>query len=266
MGIDDDELAALRRRAYAEDADIASDPAALARLAELESRDTATAALPERTPEPAAWPPRSDHQGSGPAECATDVAEQTSDGTRDEPTTDADDGRLRRFAWPRPQRSTVVLVAVGALVAVSCAVALTVVQRVQTHPLQPDAVQVARVTPDPAFDVPDFFALGPADQAIAFTETHGFRAIVTPPGGALGAGEYCMTVYQPALVTAQGAGSWSYDGQYIAPVCSAGTFPAAATVRLLPGSPELEHTDFPADTALQFVYDQPTNEVVLFRG
>ncbi|MDQ1136275.1 hypothetical protein QE410_001074 [Microbacterium sp. SORGH_AS 1204] len=37
-------------------------------------------------------------------------------------------------------------------------------------------------------------------------------------------------------------------------------------MRLLPGSPELEHTDFPADTALQFIYDQPTNEVVLFRG
>lgn len=243
----DDELARLRRRAYAADADIGSDPAAQARLQYLERRvaEEAPADLePDRPPT----------DESAAHESAADEEAVSIEPPR------------RRFSWPRPRRSTVVLTAVGAMVAVTAVVALTLVQRVQTHPLQPDAEQVARITPDPSFEVPDFFALGPTGQAIAFTETHGFRVVVTPPGGALGEGEYCMTVFQPELVTAQGAGSWSYSGQYVSPACSAGTFPAAATVRLLPGSPELEHTDFPADTALQFVYDQPSNEVVLFRG
>jgi hypothetical protein len=247
---DDDELARLRRRAYAPDADIATDPAALARLAELERHDPDTTSAAGADIDPAPSDP-----GNPPTNETEAAGGEASDRTP-----------RRRFLQARLSRSGVVLVAVGAMVVVCSAVALTLVQRVQTHPLQPDAVQVARVSPDASFDVPDFFSGGPSEQAVGFTETHGFRVIVTPPGGASGEGEYCMTVFQPALVDAQGAGSWSYGGQYIAPACSAGTFPAAATVRLLPGSPELEHTDFPADTALQFIYDQVADEVVLFRG
>ncbi len=67
---DDDELAVLRRRAYAPGADISSDPAALRRLIELESRSSddvapAPSEVEEEPVDPAPSTSRPTHRGGG---------------------------------------------------------------------------------------------------------------------------------------------------------------------------------------------------------
>lgn len=236
---DDDELAALRRRAYAPGADISSDPAALQRLLELEERE-ATDDRALSTPVPEA-------------------------GVVDAPEADASDPDTRTRPRRRPRRSTVILLSAAALVIVLAITAVTVVQRVQTHPLQAEAPQIARLTPDAGYEAPDVLTVGSGGDTTAYTEFEGFRAIVSAPPTP-DRGEYCLTVFQPELLSVQDAGGWAYDGQFVAPACTAGIFPAAATLRLLPGSPELDHTSLPEGTALQFVFDREDNEVVVFRG
>ncbi|KQR86419.1 hypothetical protein [Microbacterium sp. Leaf179] len=243
---EDDELARLRRRAYSPTADIASDPVALARLAELE----------RRAAEPADPPSAETDEGGGAS--TDDVAEAA--------PSDADSSGARRITWSRPRRSTIVLAVVSALVIVVAVVALVLVQRVQTHPLQADAVQVARLSPDPSYVTPDFFTAGAPGGTVAYTEFQGFRVVVADPGRTDGRGVACITVYQPDLLTIEGGGAFSYDGQYVPQACAAGTFPAATTIRLFDDAPERERTEYPADTALQFVYDEQTDEVVVFRG
>ena len=242
MSIDEeDELAALRRRAYAPGADISSDPDALRRLIDLEARAVAAPPVPA---------PEDEEEPAAPAE------DEIPDAAPERP----------RFTLPRPRRSTVILLGVVALVAATLVTLLVVVQRVQTDPLQAGAAQIARLAPDPTFEVPISLTVGITGNVTAFQEFEGFRVISQPSSFDAEGAARCMTVWQPELLDAAGGGGFSYDGEFFLSTCGAGSFPAAMTMLLREGTPERAQTDFPPDTALQFVYDAQNDEIVVFRG
>jgi hypothetical protein len=245
MPIDEEaELAQLRRRAYSPTADIAADPAALRRLIELEERAGAT--------EHVEAPEEADGVGVGsPAE---------------EPGPDAAPVPAR-FSLPRVRRSTVILLAAAGLVVATLATILTVVQRVQTDPLQTGATQIARLSPDPSFDVPSALTQGITGEVTAYEEFEGFRVITLPPYQSAENTSRCMTVWQPVLLEGADGGGFSYGGDsFLMSICGAGVFPPSSTMFLREDSPERAQTEFPAGTALQFVYDVSRDEIVVFRG
>jgi hypothetical protein len=242
MSIDEqDELAQLRRRAYSPTADIASDPHALQRLIELEARPVAA------------------ETQAAPLEEEPIVAES-------EPAPDAAPAPPR-FPLTRPRRSTVLLLGAAVLVVATLATALTLVQRVETDPLQTGATLIARLSVDPDFDVPPALTRGVTGEVTAYEEFEGFRAVTLPSYQDPGGTSRCMTVWQPALLDASDGAGITYDGDYfLMSVCAAGVFPPASTMLLHESSPERAQTSFPAGTALQFVYDSANDEVVVFRG
>lgn len=256
MSFDDDaELAQLRRRAYSPSADIAADPAALRRLIELEERASATNDVAS-SPEAEAAP------GVAHAD-QTPGAEQIPDAER---TPDAEPA-APPFTLPRPRRSTVILLVVAALVLATLATALTLVQRVQADPLQAGATQIARLSPDPAFPVPTALAQGISGEITAYAEFEGFRVVTLPSYRSSENASRCMTVWQPALLSTDEGGGFSYDGDsFLMGTCGAGVFPPSSTIFLREDSPERAQTVFPAGTALQFVYDAENDEIVVFRG
>ncbi|KTR95498.1 hypothetical protein NS220_05595 [Microbacterium testaceum] len=240
---EEDELAELRRRAYSPSADIASDPDALRRLMELEARANKTAQTTER---------------------ALAVPEEP-DAPVEDDIPDTAPGRPR-FTLPRPRRSTVILLTAAALVAATLATVLVVVQRVQTDPLQVGATQIARLSPDPTFEVPRPLTVGITGRVTAFEEFEGFRVFSQPSYNDVEGAARCITVWQPALLDSSSGGGFSYDGEFLVSACGAGSFPANSTMLLREETPELEQTDLPAGTALQFVYDPANEEIVVFRG
>lgn len=252
MSIDEDaELAQLRRRAYSPGADISDDPVALRRLVELEERANAGEPVSpafEDAPVPVAPP------------------EEDADPSADPGIPDAVPP-APRFRLPRPRRSTVILLGAAVLVAAVLATVLTVVQRVQTDPLQAGATQIARLSADPSFEVPSYLSQGITGRVTAYEEFEGFRAITLPSLRSAEDSARCMTVWQPALLDTEDGGGVSYRGDsFLLGVCAAGVFPPMSTMLLREDSPERAQTDFPADTALQFVYDAANDEVVVFRG
>ncbi|KTS11908.1 hypothetical protein [Microbacterium testaceum] len=244
MSIDEeDELAQLRRRAYSPSADIASDPDALRRLMELEARATPTEQTPERAP-------------VVPEDHVASTEDEIPDATPERP----------RFTPPRLRRSTVIMLGAAALVVATLATLLVVVQRVQTDPLQAGATQIARLAPDPVFEVPSSLTMGITGNVTAYEEFEGFRVISQPSYYDAEGAARCMTVWQPELLDRAGGGGFSYDGEFFMSTCGAGSFPANMTMLLREDTPERAQTDFPAGTALQFVYDATNNEIVVFRG
>lgn len=242
---DDGELAALRRRAYAPGADISADPAALQRLIELEGREGV----------------------SGSAAPATGEDRSAFAAEPEGPAPDDDDAGAAptRPRLPRPRRSTVITLSAAALVALCAVTALVVVQRVQTDPLQTGATQVARLSPDPSFEVPSVLTPGVTSGTTGYTEFEGFRVATYASFDASADAARCMTVWQPDLLDVSGGG-FSYDGRYFLTSCGAGIFPANAMLQLSDDSAELRVTDLPSGTSLQFVYDREHDEIVVFRG
>lgn len=253
----EDELHALRQRAYGPNADIHLDSHALNRLRELEGVGRQPIPHYEVDPEPA------------PA------AERQSDPVELEPVEREPQGRvwLRRFLLlartgltrlMRIRRST-ALILLGLAVAVAAMiVALVLVQRVQTDPLQVGAEQVARLSLDPGYQVPSIFGSAATEGGVqGFQEFHGLRVVETS-GGMFGRGgsDACLTVYSSATIT--DPDSTSFAGPLMGG-CAAGTFPAMVQFRAdLPDFPEELRSAFPGSTGLQFVYDSANHEVVVF--
>ncbi|MDF2044565.1 hypothetical protein P2P98_00215, partial [Microbacterium sp. Kw_RZR3] len=237
---EEDELAQLRHRAYSPSADIASDPEALRRLIELEARAIPTEQALDRAP-------------TLPEEHVAPAEDEVSDAAPERP----------RFTLPRLRRSTVIVLGAAALVLATLATLLVVVQRVQTDPLQAGATQIARLAPDPTFEVPSSLTVGITGNVTAFAEFEGFRVISQPSYFDAEGAARCMTVWQPELLDRAGGGGFSYDGEFFLTTCGAGSFPASMTMLLREETPERAQTDFPAGTALQFVYDAANNEIVV---
>ncbi|MGN7968925.1 hypothetical protein [Microbacterium sp. 22296] len=250
MSIDEDaELAHLRRRAYSPAADISADPAAMRRLIELEERAV--------TVEARALEQDSTAREVGGEDAVLPAEDRIPDAAPSSP----------RFTLPRLRRSTVILLAAAGLVLATLATVVTVVQRVQTDPLQTGAAQIARLSPDPSFRVPSALTQGITGEITAYEEFEGYRVITLPPYQSAENTSRCMTIWQPVLLESAESGGFSYSGDsFLMSICGAGVFPPSSTMFLREDSPERAQTDFPAGTALQFVYDVANDEIVVFRG
>ena len=250
----DDELRILRARAYGPGADIHADAQALDRLQELEAagrESNSMVDVRELEPGPVLDPL--------PVE-PTDVIEQ-----------DVDRRELLRTGLARFMESVLTylgsvrrpawFVVIGVVATASVlATALVLIQRVQTDPLQAGATQVARLSVDPGFEIPDVLGVqaGVEQQGQAFKEFHGLRTVVNPNGfSGFESADDCILIYAP---TARGGFSDNFFSG-----CAANEFPAMAQFRAdLDGLPAELREAFPDSTGLQFVYDRANNEVVVF--
>jgi hypothetical protein len=238
------ELHGLRRRAYGPDPDL--DDAELARLRELEAGARGAARVGGAAdPRPAAGTdiPRGRHAapvggtadatraGSADADAAgagdaCDVDEDPAGGIEDAPP--------RRAAPLRPRTAILwaasVLVAVGATVAVSSAVATMTGRDVGTVALDPDR------------PVPERWDDWYQDVATGVGEFHGLTVIglENPDGGAA-----CVTVVAPRS---------SRGGNPIGG-CAAGAFPARGVLTVTDDMPAELRDEFPEGTALEFVLE-----------
>lgn len=244
----DDELRDLRARAYGRDADIHLDAVALGRLREL-----------ERAERPA------------PVEHDSVAAAETAAPDDDSVALEAEaqhPAHGRSSAMSRSRRSALLLVLGVAVVAMIIAVSPTLLERVQTDPLQEGAVQIARLRLDPGFTVPSVFFPGGSDPVKengiqGFEAFHGLRVVKAndassvsePPGS-------CLIVYLEASITDPQSNSFSGPSFY---GCSVGAFPAATQFRVATqGLPAELAAAFPTYPALQFIYDSTHDEVVVF--
>lgn len=253
MAEPDEELVALRRRAYGPDADIHLDPTALRRLQHLEGSDRPREVAP--SPE---VPRSSDMEPELPPLPIDERDPLWRD--RVYPVLVMIYRRMRRI------RRSNLLIALGVVLVSACLiVALALVQRVQTDPLQaPGATQVARLSVDTTFLAPPFFsASGPA--VVGFSQFHGLRAIVSTAGFfafSSDAGSECLSLFSEAAMLESNGGGYS---GFATGGCAAGSFPAVAQFTL--GARELPEelrAAFPDSTAFQFVYDRANHEVVVF--
>ena len=253
---DDAELRALRRRAYGRDADIHLDEDAQRRLRELESRQVMTPPPVEPGPRPRPGTDAVPVPGDAPAA-------ETSEPEDPEPAPSPSAARRRWEAVRRirPRRST-VLIALGAvLVIATLATLLVVVQRVQTDPLLRGAHQIARLSRDGRYTIPrvlDPGANGSGSPGHAYAEFRGLRSVVVRYAD----GTRCLSVYPQEDITDPDADP--FEG-LMSGGCAAGPFPATAQILLSDdGVPADIASAFPKGTALQFVYDRPHDEVVVF--
>ena len=162
-GVNNDELEALRSRAYGPAADIHLDPEALRRLEELEAERRPKRPPAEVRAEPAAAP----------------VA-------RPEPVEDDDEPEPEHPLLPllralfrrlsRLRRSTVLIVLGVLAFATAVTTALVIVERVQGDPLQTGAVQIARLSVDSGNEIPAYL-LFRDKSAVGVEEFHGLRAV-----------------------------------------------------------------------------------------
>lgn len=240
----DDELQALRRRAYGPNTDIHLDPHALERLRELEG------VVREQHPVSSA-----DSSGSGraPVEQPLPIEDETEPSAKES---------LRPMM--RVRRSSLLIVLGVAVVSTILAGALVLVQLSQTDPLQVGTKQIARLSVDPAFKISPFFfgtTFSRDLQAQGFQEFNGLRTVVTVGYGG-GSNDACLNIYPSAVATDPKASSFA--GQ-LRVGCAAGMFPAIVQFRVdAAGLPADLRSAFPKSAALQFVYDSAHNEVVVF--
>lgn len=240
---DDEELKALRVRAYGPNADIHLDPEALHRLREREGEG--------QEPHPPASEPLP-QQEARPAEQSI----QTEEYVEDVPLP-----WFRRLATLR--RST-VFIGIGLVALAACmAVTLLLVHRVQTAPLRVDANQVARLSVDPSYDIPGLFVVpsdNPDGGTSAFQGFLGLRTVLT--SSAFPLGKPCLVVFTEATVAAT---SPTRSSKFMTGSCAAGGFPAVVQFGMdTDGLPAEVRKGFPRAKALQFVYDPAHREVVVF--
>lgn len=260
----DDELQVLRRRAYGPNADIHRDPGAFERLRELEGSvrgpvPGTSAGSSEASVAPAgqAGPAPAEEAGVAPAGQAGPAPAQVEDET-ERPAKK----RLRPLLRVRRSR---LLIALGLAVAsIIIAGALILNQRPQIDPLQAGARQVVRLSVDPSYKISPYFfgsEFGRDLQAQGFREFDGLRTVVTVGYGG-GSNDACLNIY-PSAVTVDPKAS-SFAGR-LRVGCAAGIFPPRIQFRAdAAGLPADLRTAFPKSSALQFVYDSATNEVVVF--
>ncbi|HEY4153492.1 MAG TPA: hypothetical protein VGM38_09245 [Pseudolysinimonas sp.] len=247
----DEELERLRQRAYGRQADIHLDSEALERLRELEN---------ERSPKPAV---------------KLEAPTEPSPAAIDEPAAPEPETPKPRNQWIRQlanrlvhlRRSTVVIALAVIAFATVVVVVLTLVQRVQTDPLQVGAHQIARLAPDPAYQIPAIFGgtgsvQTPGTQA--FQEFHGLRVVINPSYliETSGPKTTCVSIYSQTDIT--DPSSTSFSGQFFSG-CGAGDFPAMTQLDVrTPGLASDLGSAVAPYTALQFVYDKKDDEVVVF--
>jgi len=253
-----DELRALRARAYGPDADIGDDPAALARLQQLEAGERAAA--PTSTPAPmvvedtpdAATPAASTRprvRGVADQPTAPDAAGDAAPPYAPESASFTDrpasgDGipgaaaGLRHRWW---RRHFPLLWAASVVAALVLGAALTL----WTQSL--DVGHIAVLHEDPDADWPTEVWGGPTDGALAFDSFHGLL-VLSQPQPARGDGDISMPCI---IVYSERNGAIDYASG----TCGAGPFPATAAMIVDSSSPADLRDAFALGTSLQFVLD-----------
>ena len=241
----DDELHALRVRAYSPQADIHLDADALERLRHLENTRGATHT-----------PPATDDDVT--------ASEEPSIVRDAEPTIEAPSLTWVEQVSKVPRRTMLLLLGM-VVVGLIIAGVPVLMDRVQTDPLRVGADQIARLSVDPSYVVPATIS-GPETSDnptdYGFDLFHGLR--VVKPNFAYGGGsdDVCVSAYEDAKMADPEA--TSFEGR-IFNGCSAGGFPATVQFQLtMDGLPKELIDEFPGTTALQFVYDRTHDEVVVF--
>ncbi|SDQ47549.1 hypothetical protein [Microbacterium sp. cf332] len=265
------ELRTLRSRAYAPGGDIAADPAALARLAELEERErrrrVAAAHDPEPEPEPA--PPsivdavptfgalRADRRAARPDDAEPeDGADASHDGDGAAASDDDDAGSRARARRRPPLRA--VLTWAGSLVAVAVlAVGVTAFATARTArtatalPADANVTHVTTLLPTGA-QLPAFFgSYADEQQGQSFEPFLGLAVFQTdiiwaPDDNA----NTCVFVTRVSDVESSTNDSWT---GFMNQGCSAGAFPAAVSFVVREDQPEELLERYPVGTAMQFV-------------
>lgn len=244
----DDELQRLRARAYGPDADIAGDPAALRRLAELEER--------QREAEPAASPP-GDHR---PDEADSDGARRGASSANESAAhTGAQTGGQRdaqRDAGPSPRRITrwlpglwaVSLLLVAALAAVMTFTTTTALLRPvpigQTR-------QVATIELGSDFLAPRYLGLEQRTESRGHRDWYGLTILVVRGTWYGDTEDECLVIMRQADVdpNSDALTSPMFTG------CGAGGLPAVLQLRVNDVMPDELREEFPSGTGLRFVLD-----------
>lgn len=242
------ELRELRRRAYGPGADIHDDAAAMARLHELENGVKAAPA-----PRPSATAPAAESESvpdpatqarvtivDAPAEVPVDAEDAPGSGIPSPPdeaeTPDAPPPTAERVPWWRRRMrllwaaSLVIAALIGAGVALS-------VQAVA-------AGQVAVLVQEPDGDWPETFWDPAPDGGQLFEPFYGLTVLTVPQDFGDGTTPSTECVYIVDDRNSFGSGG-----------CSAGTFPAIASLLVTRDSPPDLRDRFSLGTALQFVHE-----------
>lgn len=239
-----DELALLRRRAYGPDADIEDDPAALARLRELEaaagpegriSRGSSGLQLPARADEPAA--PAKEQPAEALAAPSEPPADSEGDTGMGQPV--APPPREPLSAWLPRRRGWWA----GSL---AIAAAAGVVLSLVTTPAVPrtgGGREVGVLAEDPGFERPDFFEVAP-ESLRGFEEFFGLTVFSSGEEWIGGGTDECLLVVGPA--------SDERQPQFFLG-CGVGAFAAAVQFRVQPGMPDELLERYPEGTPLQFI-------------
>lgn len=285
-----DELRELRARAWGPAADIHDDPVALERLRTLEREEHApdpsdpadlTHADAIASPDPER-PARGlgERVGDPPAESTADGGDAHTAASATESMTGEEDAPVRTAAATTRSRRSALLAfartrrglratlwsATLVVILIVALVTLAIVQRVQTAPLVPQAEQVARLAQDAGFTRPGFFGGRDADQPplFGYEVIGGLRAMVAPIGDGFAGSSATSCLYLFQASDLDDSSPDSINGR-VWQGCSAGGFPATAQFIVTADNAEGVKQRFPEGTAVQFVYDPTTNEVVVFQ-
>ena len=260
----DQELRALRARAYGPMADIDKDPAALRRLQQLEAMQHAAASGGGSTASPAAVEPeevRDPEPATAGWDRAFEVFDPTpsapSDGDSSAPEATPDEPAPRRPLWPASFGSRVVwAAAIAASAAIASAITYGLVS-VTPVAASAGAPQIATLEPLPGAAIPPgWMGAGPSSAVFEF---YGLTLVETVGGYGFGAGgTNCLLVIGsnqlPDPDDYDSSSGWSLDGPMYSG-CAVGVFPSTVEVPLDGTSPKELTTRFPSGKALQFVFD-----------
>lgn len=235
----DDELNRLRARAYGPDADIADDPAAVRRLAELEARQREAAESAERA----------ESEQPGPEE------KTGSDGEGDAGENPQHDREERDAARPpsRIVRWLPALWAVSLLVVAAVAATMTFISTAAVLTPVPDAQarQVAVIELGSDYLAPRFLGMEQRGDSRGERDWYGLTILVVRGTWYGDTEDECLVVMRQADVdpNAESLSGPLYTG------CSAGHLPALLQLRVNDAMPQELLEKFPVGTGLRFVLD-----------
>ncbi|KKX98607.1 hypothetical protein [Microbacterium sp. Ag1] len=267
----DEELRALRARAYGPTADIEDDPAALRRLQQLEARrqprpraeDVVPPAPametidsePMRAVEPVIRTRRSRRQPEDAEDDALGVFDTSADDADAAPPTAEPAERLAAWFSVRTTRILWV-VAIVAAAAMSAAVTFALV-KVTPVASSAGAPQIATLDATSDVVIPaGWMGVGPSSAVFDF---YGLVIVESSGGYYNGSvGSDCLTVARADQVPDKddfdSSNGWTYDGPMYTG-CAVGAFPATVEVPFDTNMPKELTERFPDGTALQFVYE-----------
>lgn len=235
------ELRMLRARAYAPNADIHEDPAALARLEELEQ---AIAAEKARLREPSVEASESEPRSADDSDVDAATEAEGRDAPELVPDADTDTEPEREEALARSGRRILML---GAIVLIAAVLTTAGLTYLAVRTAQADPRTVATLSADPAREIPEELGRGTVYQAFA-----GLSPVVMEPYWMGPPGTKCL-----AIVPSSSLVSPSTYEEVAMSSCEAGSFPAAVQLTVTDSGrlPNELRERFPQGTSLQFVLE-----------